>query len=350
METNLEMCVGIDCAATEHEVCLSKMLPDKEVLKVASLTISNSKNGFVKLEKWMLKQRLLKDTKIVLEATGVYHESLAMYLFDQGWNVSVVLPSMSKSFSKTLKQKSVNDKLSSYMLSIMGLEKKLDKWKKPDPLFRRLRNLTRERGQITAEQTAVKNQLHAESCGAWPDKSAIKRMKDRLKMMSKQVKEIEKELKLWIEKNPGLKKKVENITSIHGVGLITTVSVIAETDGFNLIRKAKQLVSFAGLDVIEKQSGTSVRGKSRISKKGNSYLRKALYFPAISAVKKEGPYKNLYTRIFDKSGIKMKGSVAVQRKILILMYILWKTDKKYDINYHTNELGQPRRATLNELA
>ena len=104
------------------------------------------------------------------------------------------------------------------------------------------------------------------------------------------------------------------------------------------------------INVIEKQSGTSVRGKSRISKKGNSYLRKALYFPAISAVKKEGPYKNLYTRIFDKTGIKMKGSVAIQRKILILMYILWKTDKKYDINYHINELGQPRRATLNELA
>jgi len=93
------------------------------------------------------------------------------------------------------------------------------------------------------------------------------------------------------------------------------------------------LVSYSGLDIKEKQSGTSVKGKPRISKKGNRHLRKAMYMPALTAIRNDEHFKAIFVRLLSKHGIKMKAAVAVQRKLLELIYVIWKTDTAYDKNY-----------------
>lgn len=133
------------------------------------------------------------------------------------------------------------------------------------------------------------------------------------------------------------KKEIKNIISIPGIGKLTAVIVLAETNGFELIRNKKQLTSYAGLDVKEKQSGTSVRGKPRISKKGNRSLRKAMYLPSLSAVKYDENFKGQYVRIVSKHGIKKKGLIAVQRKMLELIYTLFKNKTVYDKNYESKK-------------
>ncbi|WP_373523394.1 transposase, partial [Aquiflexum sp.] len=90
---------------------------------------------------------------------------------------------------------------------------------------------------------------------------------------------------------------------------------------------------FAGLDVKEKQSGTSVKGKPKISKRGNRYLRKAVHLPALTAVKHCEQYKDTYARLVGRHGIKMKALVAIQRKLLELAYILYKTKTTFEQNY-----------------
>ncbi|WP_415711194.1 transposase, partial [Flavobacterium branchiophilum] len=95
----------------------------------------------------------------------------------------------------------------------------------------------------------------------------------------------------------------------------------------------KQLVSYAGFDVVERESGTSV-GKTKISKKGNSRIRRALFMPAFLAIKyKEKPLVDLYERTFAKHGIKMKSYVAVQKKLLVLIYHIWKKNELYNPDY-----------------
>jgi transposase len=117
------------------------------------------------------------------------------------------------------------------------------------------------------------------------------------------------------------------------------VTVLAETNGFELIRNKSQLSSYAGLDVKEKQSGTSVKGKPRISKKGNRNLRKSMHLPALTAVKWDDNFRGIYARLVSKHGIKMKAVVAVQRKILELMYTLYKTKTMYDPNYKDKKIA-----------
>ena len=104
-----------------------------------------------------------------------------------------------------------------------------------------------------------------------------------------------------------------------------------------MIRNKRQLTSYAGLDVKEKLSGTSVKGKPRISKQGNRHLRKAMYMPALSVIRRDGRFKALFTRLVSTHGIKMKAAVAVQRKILEMIYTIYKTDIAFNKNYLKEE-------------
>ena len=137
-----------------------------------------------------------------------------------------------------------------------------------------------------------------------------------------------------LKSHPEVKTRVDNICTIPGVGELTAVTVLAETNGFELIRNKKQLTSYAGFDVKEKQSGTSVKGKPRISKRGNRHLRKSMHLPSLSSVKYNQSHKVLYVRIVSKSGIKMKALIAVQRKMLELIFVIDKNQNPYENDYH----------------
>lgn len=161
-------------------------------------------------------------------------------------------------------------------------------------------------------------------------------------LIDKQELEIRNELAAIVRTDAELVKKINTITTIPGVGKLTAVIVLAETNGFELIRSKKQLVSYSGLDVKLKESGTSVKGKPKISKRGNRHLRKAMYMPALAAMRFNAQHKAVFVRLVSKHGIKMKAAVAVQRKILELIYTIYTTGKAFDANYENakNKLEQ----------
>jgi len=344
--------VGMDCAKDELAVAFKTIDSDYESKTVASKTFRNDKSGYQALLNWSKKLREQKlKVSFVIEATGVYHESVALFLYEHKEEISVILPNKIKHFAGTEKIKTVNDKVSAQTIAQFGLEKKLDLWEPPHEVYNYLRQLSRERDQLNQELTQVKNQLHAEQAGAWPNKGSVTRMKQRLKLIDKQKEDIEEEIKQLVKDTKWLKEKIDHVCTIKGVGLITAVTVIAETNGFHLIKNKKQLVSYAGLDVQCKDSGTSVHHKPRISRKGNKYLRKSVYFPALSAIRSEDKMKNMFVRLVSKHGIKMKAAVAVQRKLLELIYTLWKKNEDFDPDYTANKkVRAATGAALNEMA
>lgn len=356
METIIKQCVGIDCSKDELATCFGQLFLSLQEKHKATSLFGNSQKGFIELLKWSDKLSEQGVTvEFVVEATGVYHESVTNFLFDAGKKISVVLPNHARHFAQTLKTRTVNDKESSKMLASFGLQKQLEGWKKPDPIYAKLKGLTREYSQLKDELTMIKNQYHAEEHSAFPVKETLTRIKKRIAFMDNQIDQIKNDIDSIIKSYPELEKKIEKICSAPGIALLTAVKVIGETNGFNLIRNKKQLTAFAGYDVITKDSGTSVKGKPRISGKGNKYIRKALHFPALTSVKFDKHNQDLYNRLEAKHGIKMKAYTAVQRKLLILIYTLWKKDEFYDPDYQTKKtnmhklLEQPITAALNEL-
>lgn len=183
---------------------------------------------------------------------------------------------------------------------------------------------------LVHERTMLKNQLHAERTSATSSESSVNRTKKRIALIDLQEKEIRGEIAILIKGDKTLVEKMKIVSSIPGIGNLTAVTIIAETNGFELIKNKRQLVSYAGLDVREKTSGTSVKSKPRISKRGNRNLRKVMHFPALAAIRTDERFRNIFLRIVSRHGIKMKAIVAIQRKLLELTFILWKNNSYYN--------------------
>lgn len=330
----LKQVVGIDVAQKELVVSLGKMDQHAVTTVYANKVFTNNEKGFARLSEWVTKQTIAEyPLRYVMEATGVYHERFAYFLSGKGCTVSIIMPNKISNFFKTLEVKTVTDKSMSMAIAMFGLEKQLDDWTQPKRVYRSLRQLTRERSQLIAERTMIKNQLHAELAEAFPGEDTIRRMQDRINMVNGQIKQIISEIKEAITADTALKQTITTITTIPGIGLLTAAVILAETNGFELIRSKKQLTSYAGLDVKEKESGTSVKGKPRISKRGNKHLRKAMHLPSLAAIRYSERYKAIFTRIVSRNGIKMKAAVAVQRKLLEMAYTIYKTNKSYQPDY-----------------
>ena len=341
MKKIVKQVAAIDVAQKELVVCLGRMYDDWTPELYAHKTFANAAKGFEALLAWVQKH---SDQSIairfVMEATGVYHEALAYFLEEKDKEVTIVLPSKISSYMRTLDVKTITDKTASEAIARFGIERKLDTWKRPKDIFRKLRQLTRQRVQIVEERTMVKNQLHADRTEAYSNKSSLARINARIKILNKQEQEIKTEIAELLSSDTEIKKTVVLICSLSGIGLLTAAIVLAETNGFDLIRNKRQLASYAGFDVREKQSGTSIKGKPKISKKGNKHLRKAMHLPALSAIRHDQRFKAVFARLVSKHGIKMKAVVAVQRRLLEMIYTIYKTNKKYDKQYLTQKIKE----------
>lgn len=337
----LKQVLGVDVAQKELVVTLGRMVDDLSIELYAHKVFKNNEKGFISLLDWVNKLTdTQKKVRFVMEATGVYHQKFAYFLDERELEVCVVLPNKISNYMRTLDNKTITDKTCSEAIAQFGLERKLDLWHRPKTIYKNLQQLTRERDQIVFERAMVKNHLHAEKSEAEPNESSLLRIKMRIKFLTGQEKEIKKEIGTWISKDANLKQEIENICTIPGIGQLTAVIILAETNGFELIRNKRQLTSYAGLDVKEKQSGTSIKGKPRISKSGNRHLRKAMHLPGLTAVRWDENFRNLYARIVSKNGIKMKGLVAVQRKLLEMTYTVFKNKSPYEREYEAKRIEQ----------
>ena len=256
MKRIVKQVVGIDVAQKELVVCLGRMYDDWTPELYASKTFANTAKGFAALTLWVKKlTEESSPVRYVMEATGVYHESLAYFLEGKEFEVSIVLPNKISNYFRTLEVKTITDKTASEAIARFGLERKLDRWKRPAEIFRRLKQKTRERDQLVGERTLVKNQLHAEQTEAYPGKESIARMKTRINLLNKQIAQIKEEINALVKEDKEVKKSIELISSIPGVGTLTAVTVLAETNGFELIRNKRQLTSYAGL----RRKGKTIR-------------------------------------------------------------------------------------------
>jgi transposase len=331
MNNLLKYLIGVDVSKDKFDACLISLDSNLGMHVQSTHKFENTPAGFKEMTVWMKKHYKEKiPLEILMEATGVYHERLAIYLTDQEMKVFVVLPNKSQKYLQSLGLKSKNDKIDAKGLAIMCAHGQFKQWKPIAKYFYELRLLTRHYQSIQETKTGFTNQLHALKHSGYPNKELIKQQEKTIAMFDKQLKEIKKLIEKHIASDENVQRKVNYICQIKGLSLLSVATVIAETNGFELIKSNSQLVSYAGYDVVENQSGKHI-GKTKISKKGNSRIRRILHMPALITVKyKEPTMQNLYERVFDRTKLKMKGYVAVQRKLLELIYTLWKKDEAYN--------------------
>lgn len=326
--------VGIDIAKDSFTACVGKLLEDQTFSLSEVRTFANRKPGYNQFMKWVGKL-MVKDLKIsyAMEATGVYYEPLAYHLHKLSKQVSVLLSNKVSHYSKSLNVKTKTDIVDAKVIAMLSSERHLFVWQPPSPVFKKLKSVCRLYQTIQADKTVANNRLKQILCGYEPLKEAVSMHKKSVARLTKELNKLEILMEEILRSDTEIWKKVEHLLSIKGIGIKTIAIVLGETQGFELIKNQRQLVSYCGYDVVKRESGTSINGKTKISKKGNSNIRAALYFPAMVATRFNPKMKEIYERIVKSKKIKKIGLVSIQRRLLVLMYSLWKNNTPYIEQY-----------------
>lgn len=327
--------LGADMSKDEFSACLqSYNLRSQSNQVISRKTFKNKPSGFKACVNWLARHTSKKPApvRMTMEATGVYHESFALFVREHHSQIhlSVVLPSQSKRYIESRGLRSKTDKIDAFGLALLGAERKLDAWKGIDPFWRKLRVYTRTRAELLDQRTQLRNQLHALDHSGMETPKADQALRECVQTISDQIDELTKLIGKLLRSRKDLRPQMACLRSIPGIGPLTIACILAETNGFTEFHKISQLISFSGYDVKIRQSGKWT-GQPKLSKQGSKYIRRAMFMPASTVVRSEqGPMYEFYQRLLGKHNIKMKAHVALQKKLLSYMYFLWNRQDTFD--------------------
>lgn len=312
--------LGIDVAKKKFQVALLK----KD--KYKSKSFDNTMPGFIALLAW-LKQREPGEIHVCLESTGTYGDSLARFLFDNGYTVSVVNPSRIKAFGEAELLRNKNDEIDAKLIARFCEKMKPAAWQPDSPEVEHLRMLGRRRDVLISMRTQELNRLGN------PDRSVNESIEKVIAFLNQEIEEITQAIQNHIDGNDDLRKKRDLLKTIKGVGDVAIEAILSETNGFARFERIEQVVAFMGLSPKQKDSGTSVKGRPRLCKIGSARLRRALYMPALSAIRCNSFVRALYERLRAKSKHGMVVACACMKKLVHIMFGVLKTGKPFDPLY-----------------
>ena len=343
--------IGIDMSMDSFESCIKGLRVDETEKILGTRKFPNTASGFASFCQWFEAKRKDKSIpcRLLLEVTGVYHENLLFYLHDLGYDISLELGKRTKRYFESKGFDSKNDKEDAKGLASMILERKLKVWQPLSEKLYDIRQILRYRKSLAENKVAYQNQLHAIRYAHRTSELVLRSITEKIQELKKQIRELEQQAKSILEQDEQLCKRAKTIVdSLPGIGWLTIMEVLAETDGFVMFNSTKQLTKYAGYDIIERQSGKR-NGKTAISKNGNARLRSAMFMPAATHIRscKESSLTQLYLRLLKRNGgIHKKALAAVQRKLLCLIFTLWKSGDQYDLEYHIKNLEQNKNDKL----
>ena len=315
--------LGIDIAKLKFDVCLIK--PNG---KAKHKVFANTRHGFDQLVAWLISHQA-SDPHTCLEATGTYGEPLALFLFEAGFLVSLVNPAAVRAFAGAGLSRTKTDKADAELIARFCLAQQPKAWQPPAPELRELQALVRRLESLIEMRVAEENRLSSGISTAAVRNS----LDEHIAYLREQIKQTEQMIQQHINDHPDLKEQSDLLDSIPGIGETTAALLLAEMTNIKDYTSARQAAAYAGLVPRERRSGSSVRGRVCMSKIGNARLRKALYFPAITALRCNDFFKAWAEPLRMRGKSKMSVIGAAMRKLIHLAYGVIKTGKPFDPNW-----------------
>ena len=313
--------LGIDISKAKFDVAL---LVGSKVKKTR--VFDNHLTGFKALSLWLIKHDITH-LQACMEATGSYGDALATYLYDQGFEVSVVNPAQIKSFSGAQLMRAKTDKADAKLIAQFCASMHPTAWMPPPSHVRALQALVQRLAALLQMARQEQNRFDTAAPVIQPSIMTV------LGTITAEIKAVEHMIRDHIDHHPDLKAQSTLLESIPGIGVATISRLLAFVGDVHRFSDAKALAAFVGLNPTVHQSGSSVRGKSRLSKKGNATIRKALYMPAIVARRYNPIIKEFAQRLKKAGKSNMLIIGAVMRKLLHIIYGVLKSGKPFDANY-----------------
>jgi transposase len=321
--------LGMDVAKAKLDCCL---LLDEASNKRKTKVISNNKSGIADLLAWISKQQISPDAlHVVMEGTGVYHEQAALALADAGVTVSIVNPAQIKNFGRGLAVRTKTDGIDSFVLARYGALLKPAAWIAPAPEARILQALIARRDAIAQDLQRERNRREKADATDTPERIR-QSLSDSIEFMSGQLVQLQQDIDQHIDRHQGLKEDLSLLQSIPAVGPQVGNNLLAVMHSHNF-GSAEQLAAYLGLVPVERQSGSSVLGRARLSKAGPARIRAVLYMAAVVAKRCNPHVKAVYERLLARGKSKMSALGAAMRKLVHLCFGVLKTRQPYRHDY-----------------
>ncbi len=286
----------------------------------------NNTTGFKKFVKLLDQQ-----SHCVMEATGYYHYQLAYFLLESGIRLSIENPLSVKRFIQMKLSKVKTDKSDSRLICEYAKQVELKIWKGNSGHQRECLQMTRLLCVYTKQSTMLKNKLHGEAVLGNPSKAVVGSLKRSLKQVQKEIGTLEEKLLALVKQEH--QDVLTRLKTIPGIGNKTAVMLVVLTDGFERFTSGGELCSYAGLTPVTRKSGSSVNGRSRISKMGNQKLRNLLFMCSFNACKYNRACREIYERIVAKGKSKKLALIAVCNKLLKQAFAIAKSGLVFDQEY-----------------
>lgn len=309
--------IGVDIA--KHKFDAAVLKPDG---KYKTKCFTNTPEGFCEFLAWL---QPFSSVHVCMEATGVYGDALAIFLADHQFNLSVINPARIAAFAKSELSRSKTDKGDAKLIARFCQEKhaSLPLWQAPSPSLRALQALVRRLDGLTEMRQMEKNRL------AVADAAVITSIESVLQTLESQIKEVKETIQQHVDNDANLKHQSDLLETIPSVGKSTSAALLATLGDVNRFENAKQIAAFAGLNPSLRESGT-LTGRTRISKTGDSLLRKLLFMPALVAWQHNPVIKQFCQRL-KSNGKHGKAIVcAAMRKLLHIAYGILKSGVPFD--------------------
>lgn len=314
--------LGIDVAKATLDVALS------DGVRLNYEQFMNTQKGHEELELWLRKQSVMK-VHVCLEATGQYGDGVAEYLFAHRFPISVVNPARIKHYANSKLRRNKTDKADAELIAEYCIREKPALWTPPPASFKNLQALVRHLEGLQATKLQESNRLQSGVHTSF----VVNSLTSLCDVLDDQISQTKKAIQDHIDQHEELKCMQNLIITIPGIGKLTAAKILGEVRNILDFQSARQLAAYAGLTPRNFLSGTSVHKKTRLSKTGNSNLRKALYMPAVVA-KSRNPIIHSFCERLNNSGLlPMEVIGAAMRKLLHLVYGVLKTGRPFDPNY-----------------
>ena len=312
--------LGIDISKLNFDAALLDTSTGKDSGKPRHRAFPNTPAGFQRLQEWLGEAKV----HACLEATNTYGDALARFLHENGHTVSVVNPAQVKAHATALATRAKTDKADAALIARFCLMHRPEPWTPPLPEVAQLQALVRRLEALQEMRQMEMNRLDTSG------PIVREEIAEHVAFLETQIAKTEKAVADHIDQNPTLRQNSDLLESVPGIGGATAAVILAEIGDARQFASARQVAAFAGLDPRVRQSGTSVRGRSRLSKAGSPRLRRALYFPAMAAMRFNPAVAALRQRLLlaGKPGKLIVG--AAMRKLLAIAFGVLKSGRPFD--------------------
>lgn len=314
--------VGIDVSARTLELCLERGGRRRR------LQVSNDDEGHRKLIRLLTKGG--RSARVALEATGVYHLDLARALQAAARiEVMVVNPAVMRDFAKALVQRSKTDVDDAGVALEFVVRMPFVSWEPPPQALFDLRALARRVSALIDQVVAEQNRLHAVRRQGELTSALAEDLREHVAFLQQRIAQLENEAQKVIRSDVSLQRRFELLLTMPGIAERSAIRILAELAGLPKDMKVRQWVAHAGLDPCRYESGTSVRRRTRISRRGNARLRAALYMPALVAIRHDPHIRRFYDHLVVAGKSKLQALTAVMRKLLHAVFGMFASDSAF---------------------